>query len=392
MSEKKQILFYTLLFVIFLYPFSITLSNEDGASANYLFILFPLLLGLHDKKFVKPKSFWLLSFVIFLLIFFLSIFYQYNLISFITRRVISFFLFMSIFTYMFIKIDKNMVTAFKYSLIVISFFFSIFTLYKFILLGASDLGFGAKGEVGSQRYGFVYVLALCILFFENKIFKPIKYFIIIIIGIGLLLTFSRSGLLAIMLTIFAITFSSIIKWFKIPSTKGLLIGLLLISFFILFLVLINKKYPIIFDFFYQRLFSYFDNNSSSQIDLDQDSSEGYRVYMLKKVINFTLFNPLTGSGYLGVWILFEDQSGSAHGQLVDVLFRTGFLGFIFYLIILYKLLFFYYKTYSGFFWGIFGVIIYGFFHETFKMTQVAFILAFFIGHASQHTKSCNYES
>jgi O-antigen ligase len=152
------------------------------------------------------------------------------------------------------------------------------------------------------------------------------------------------------------------------------------------LIFINIKYPIIYDFFYQRLFSYFEKNGSTQIDLDQDSSEGYRVFMLKKVLNFVLFNPLTGAGFLGVWILFEDQSGSAHGQFVDVIFRTGIVGLLIYLTILFKLLKYFYAINIGYFWGIIGVIIYGFFHETFKLSQGSFILAFLIGYVSQYDK------
>jgi O-antigen ligase len=274
--------------------------------------------------------------------------------------------------------------SFKNSLIIISLFFSLVTLYKFITLGASDLGFDAKGEVGSQRFGFVYVLSIWVLIYDKNYHKLKKFMLIFIILLGLLLTFSRSGIVAMLVTFFLVLLSSIIKWFKRPNLKGFYIGLIIILFFIFTLIFINYKYPIIFDFFYQRLFSYFEKGGTSQIDLDQDTSEGYRVFLLKKVINFVLFNPLTGSGFLGVWIMFDDQSGSAHGQFVDVFFRTGFIGLILYLIILVKILNYFLKFHIGFFWGIIGVIVYGFFHETFKLSQGTFILAFLIGITSQN--------
>ena len=386
MGHNKSVFFYTILFILFLYPFSISLSNEDGASANYLFLTFPLFAAINNKSFLKPKIFWLFSIAFFSSIFLLSTFYQFYYLDFFPRRLISFILFMSIFSFLFIKIDNKMIKAFKYAIIIISFIFSLITLYKFITLGASDLGFDAKGEVGSQRYGFVYVFALWLLFFEKEMFNFLKLGLILIIVVGLLLTFSRSGIVAMIVSLFFMSIVSIIKWLKSPNFKGIIIGFSIIILFILVIIIINIEYPVIFDFFYQRLFSYLEKDSTSQIDLDQDSSEGYRVFMLKKVFNFVLFNPLTGAGFLGVWILFEDQSGSAHGQLVDVIFRTGIFGFFLYLLILYKLLNYFYKNNSGFFWGMIGVIVYGFFHETFKLSQGSFILAFLIGYVSQNDK------
>jgi O-antigen ligase len=386
-NNNKLIFFYTILFIIFLYPFSISLSNDDGASANYLFLIFPLCVGLYNKKFLKPKLFWLITIITFFFIFIIATCYQFYYLDFFTRRFISFILFMSIFSFIFIEIDINMLTAFKYALISISFIFSVITLYKFITLGASDLGFEAKGAVGSQRYGFVYVISLWILFFEKKIYNVFKLGLILTIILGLILTFSRSGIVAMIVSLLLASSLSILHWFKSPNFKGIFIGLLFILLLIIIIIFINLEYPIIFDFFYQRLFSYFEKDSSSQIDLDQDSSEGYRVFMLKKVIDFVLVNPITGAGFLGVWILFEDQSGSAHGQFVDVIFRTGLLGLILYLIILYRVALYFFKNYRGYFWGIIGIIVYGFFHETFKLSQGSFILAFLIGLTSQREKT-----
>jgi O-antigen ligase len=110
-----------------------------------------------------------------------------------------------------------------------------------------------------------------------------------------------------------------------------------------------------------------------------ESSEGYRIYMLGKILEFVANNPFTGSGFLGVWIMFEDGSGSSHNQFTDVLFRTGVFGFIAYCTLLYQLLAFLVRKAPDFFWGMLGVIIYGFMHETFKESQGSFLLAFLIG-------------
>jgi len=101
--------------------------------------------------------------------------------------------------------------------------------------------------------------------------------------------------------------------------------------------------------------------------------------MMKMIVEFVLHNPLTGSGYLGSWILFDDLSGSAHNQYLDVLFRTGIVGFFAYLWLLYRLLRFLKHNEPSLFFGVVGVLIYGLFHETFKLSQGAFILSFMLG-------------
>ena len=82
--------------------------------------------------------------------------------------------------------------------------------------------------------------------------------------------------------------------------------------------------------------------------------------------------------------MFEDQSGSAHNQYTDILFRTGMLGMAAYLYLLFKLFFFLFKTDPGLFWGFVGMLIYGVFHETFKESHGGFIFAFLLGMLGQN--------
>jgi len=92
-----------------------------------------------------------------------------------------------------------------------------------------------------------------------------------------------------------------------------------------------------------------------------------------------LSSPLFGSGFLGIWIILDDGIGSAHGQYNDVLFRTGFIGLALYLYVLQRLGSYLYKADIGLFIGFIGVLAFGLFHETFKVSHGAFILAFLIG-------------
>ena len=128
-----------------------------------------------------------------------------------------------------------------------------------------------------------------------------------------------------------------------------------------------------------------DTDGIRMFDFDNpETSQGYRIHMLFDIFNYVLNHPFNGSGFLGVWIMFEDLTGSAHNQYADVLFRTGFIGLLTYIYLLYNVMVFLYKKDAGLFWGMIGVLIYGLFVETFKETQGAFILSFLIGaHASK---------
>ena len=77
--------------------------------------------------------------------------------------------------------------------------------------------------------------------------------------------------------------------------------------------------------------------------------------------------------------MFDDLKCSAHNQYGDVLFRTGFIGLFLYLYLLYKVFIHLKNNHRDLFYGYISILVYGFFHETFKMSQGAFILAFVLG-------------
>lgn len=328
--------------------------------------------------------------IIYALIFVLACVYQYPYYQFVDRRIVSFILFMSIFLFMSIKIDADMIGCFKLSIFLISSYLSISTINTYFYLGGVDLGFAAKGAVGSQRYGFVYVMAIWIAFYyipTKKIFLPLKYLAILTLLVGLLLTFSRSGIVAI---IGSFLIFSIIRFVGNISVKNLfnarVLNSLVLSFFTIFIAyqVISILFPVAIDFFSERLFS-LETKSGAQIyDFENpEASEGWRIFMMKIIAEFVLYNPFTGSGYLGSWILFDDLSGSAHNQYLDVLFRTGVIGFSAYVWLLYCLLRFLKLKEPSLFWGVIGVLIYGLFHETFKLSYGSFILSFMLGMMTQ---------
>ena len=379
--NNKSSNLYLILFSIFLYKFSFSFGG-DGLSGNYSFILLPLfIIGISGK--IKTSNFFNKYFVIYLAIFMIATLYQYSNLEFFTRRFVSFLIFISIFFYTLFDVDIKMINSFKYALIIVSLYMSLFTLYSYIKLGGSDLGFAAKDAVGGQRFGFVYVMSFWILFFEDYsgiLRKFFKFLFLLIIFLGILLTFSRSGIVAIFLSAMIYFTTKLYYFFKNNKTKELINLLFFIILIIILLILFLFIFPEIYSFFNARLFIFFAKGGIEEMDLgNTEGSEGFRIYMLQLILKYVLSNPITGSGFLGVWVLFENHSGSSHNQYTDILFRTGIIGFFTYIYILYKISKYLYKIHIGIFWGLIGVFIYGFFHETFKESQGGFILAFLIG-------------
>ena len=138
---------------------------------------------------------------------------------------------------------------------------------------------------------------------------------------------------------------------------------------------------LIFDFFWERMFSLLTFSEAKSVELlnfsNPESSEGYRLFLIQKIINYSSSNFL-GSGFLGIWIILDDFIGSAHGQYNDILFRTGFFGLILYIYLLCKLWVFLRHHNPALFVGFNATLIYGLFHETFKLGQGSFVLAFIL--------------
>ena len=144
--------------------------------------------------------------------------------------------------------------------------------------------------------------------------------------------------------------------------------------------------PLTFDFYQERIVTLvFDQDLMAAGVENPADSVGTRLVILEEILDFVKGHPLTGSGYLGVWILPEIQqiAGSAHNQYLDVLFRTGVLGLLAYVWLLLSLFAYLRHKEPALFWGLVGVAIYGLFQETFKESQGAFLLAFLWGMLAQ---------
>ena len=390
------------LFMIFLTPFSFEV-NGDHVSGNYSFILFPVLMAMFGGHFQHPNKTIINITIVYFLIFVVTSIYQTSSYSFFDRRLISFIIFASAFVLISIKLDREMVTAFKIAVVSVSMVFSLSSLFLFLSLIGPDVSYEIKGVVGSQRYGFVLLLASWL----TVMYKPkgrleflIKYAILFILLNGLLLTFSRSSIAGVLGSVglyYALWF---FNWLRKPKNPNLgqlkTFGLNLLAGLIITYLSI-RLIPMTFWFYFERILDL--NISPPQLGFIPfhkypifdtyvynvfESSEGFRLFMIGKIFDYLSTSPLFGSGYLGVWVMFANLEGSAHNQLLDTLFRTGVVGFILYIYTLYRMLkVFFDSCETGLFFGVIGILFVGLFHETFKLSQGAFIFAFLLSMAFQ---------
>ena len=370
-----------LLFMLSLVPIVV-----EGVSINYIFVLVAALLIFKRKVITIPKINISIGILSFLIIFLISLLYHHEYITFFWRRFGSFLIFMSIFSFCFIKINDEMIMSFKVALILTSAMYSLISIFAFFDVQLSGHSFEIKNTVGGNRYGFVLLAAFWVLLVDftklnmNKILK-VLVFILIILGVAL--TFSRSAIVALFVSgsLYFLHYVLSIRRIYFPKSLILWISLLIVTAFLLL-----KFAPVTTEYYISTLLNPFFNNSLYESIFISHSSEGIRLVRLNEVLNYVILNPITGSGYLGIWSFSETGSGSTHGQFSDVLLRVGFFGFFVYLYLITIMTNFFWKQEKSFFWAIIVILIYGLFHESFKEPQGAFIFAILLGTYSHYSK------
>ena len=81
-----------------------------------------------------------------------------------------------------------------------------------------------------------------------------------------------------------------------------------------------------------------------------------------------------------------DLNGSAHSQFFDVLYRTGFVGFTIYLFVLAVAGLVLNRVDMALFFVLTPCVLFGLFHESFKESHGAFILAMLLWVSSNYYK------
>jgi hypothetical protein len=373
-----------------MYPVSFFIGGV-GVGANYAFLLLPLGVALTQGRLRYPGDRLTIAATFYVLVFFVATLYQIDEFALVGRRFASFLIFMGMFAYAFITIDEKMVAAFKTALVIFSVWLSLISAYVLLDATASRVvGFEAKDMVGSQRFGFIYLIAFWLAYLDPTMKRRLGWFrypAILVLLAGLMLTFSRSSIVALLASFSFFALARQRSWLRHLSARAVLNALLTVLGIVAFGLVLYWLFPVAFRFFDVRLFGYFSSESNIATSLVQrNSSEGTRLFIAMNVVEFVVRNPVTGSGYLGVWTIPNLPAGSAHGQYMDVFFRTGPIGLVFYLGIFFAVLRYLRRHHEALFWGVLGVAVYGLFHETFKESQGGFVYAMLVGMVAQSAR------
>ncbi|MDA1306150.1 MAG: O-antigen ligase family protein [Acidobacteria bacterium] len=360
----------------------------DELSVNYLFVLVPVAWVVSRGRVEHLPPLLQMAAVVFGLVFVLSIVIAPDQVDLLARRVASFLVFVTFLAFSFVRLRAEDVDAFKLAVVTMSVAFSLYAIFAFLEASAAGpVHFEAKNLVGSQRYGFVYVAGLWILLLGQRRggrAQIVRLAGLIVVTAGLGLTFSRSAFIATVGSIALFAAARVVQRvvkleIKIPGPK-VIVGLV---FAVVALAVTLRSFPLTIEFYQETLLAPIADRSLFESMGQSGTSEGIRVVRVQETLSHLASYPLTGTGYLGIWTISPSGGGSAHNQLLDVLLRVGIAGFLMYLVILASLMRFLARADTSLFWGLVAILIYGFFHETFKESQGAFVLAFLVGMMAQ---------
>lgn len=369
MAQLSNSLKNNILFVILVASMVQFDSGEGGIQANYIYLAVLIL------PFVRFR----MSQTIMLLIGFYSIVFLTGIIALVSngtfyflRTTASFVVFLIPLIFALVKMDDNFFQVFKKAVVFVSICYSMLSIFQLLQVGYSGDFHLTKSIVGSQRYGFILILAFFLVMYDEDQARLRKLLFESILLIGILLTFSRASFVAFGLTAAFMLLRNSRRIRVSYVVNGAIFCIIMIVIF--YDTVIGK----IATFFTEYLLSFRNYDLSAKV-----TSEGYRVYVFKQILTYVLGHPFFGSHFAGLYLIYpeyETSGASAHGQYNDMLLRTGFLGLAMYLYVLYYLVKHYARTNKGLFYGLIGILIYGFFHETFKLGHASLIFGVLLGY------------
>lgn len=375
-----------LLFIACMQPYSIGIDGQ-GITANYLFLLIPFifwLTGIKRRLVFRKEMVQIL--LIYSLIYIIGLPWDMHELGLNTdnpiRRLASFLVFIFPLLLSLIEFKPGDIEIFKKSVVLASLLNSVRLILSFFSVAGSLGIIEMKGAFGSQRYGFILCLGFFISLFSGKLIlkKWIllqRLFLCSMILIGSILTLSRSTIVSL---IVGVIFFFISKLFTRNRYTDLKIKsvYLIASLVIIAAAFTTFQYyadvNILFFYQHQLITPLLNSTLLNETVGNAESSEGFRYYVLKLIFDYFMIHPLFGSHFQGLYLIFDEfkEGMSTHNQYTDILLRTGLLGGALWFFLLYKIMRFC-KRDKGLQVGLVAILIYGFFHETFKLSQGAFI-------------------
>ncbi len=391
-SLKDSFILVVIFFICFL-EFSLNIGGT-GVTANYFYILFPVIffIAMIKRRIVIRQEMAIVVLIYAMIYFFgspLELLYAESTEFSLFRRFASFSVFVFPLLLAFIEFKPQDIRLFKIALILACLYYSINKIILFLTIMTGVDTYNLKGVVGSQRYGFILALGFFVTLFDRQLFfgafiKSQRTIVALILIASLILTFSRATVIAVMGTVIYLLW---LKYFtgcdqladkekkrrpRLNRKLKAIIWLLCLCGLIFLVFYFYGDYGVL-RYYKQRFIQPFQFDSVSSM-ANPGSSEGFRVYLISRVLEYLSWHPFSGSNYKGLYLLYDEFKGAAstHNQYLDVFLRTGLVGGTVWLYLLYRI-FKFFKHDKGLLFGFVAILIYGLVHETFKLSFASFI-------------------
>lgn len=364
-------------FVLLLAPISIMVA-QDGVSANYAFAILILFapLGYRANHFALVYlAFMVMAWAVGMLQF------SEGDGIFLTRQSVSFALALAGVLLLFVRLPFSLADI-STAIVVVSVLYSGLVFWTIATQGVSliDVYF-VKGALREfvpdwpQRYVIVLIPALFIAF-DRLGRGPLWPMIALAILGCVFLTFTRAAWIGILLGAFAFALAPKNKSSSLSETahkSRRLVAALYVALFAVSGVVAARSEVVVnaMEVLWSNMNAVFSIVATGD-RFETGSSEGTRLELWAQMFDALARNPISGTGFAGVYLVVAGTD-SAHSQYMDVLLRTGFVGLAFYVYFWSKALQGYWRRDRAIFAGLIALFVFGFFHETTKLSYGALL-------------------
>ncbi len=374
--SKKKLLFILLL--IFFLP----ISTPGGISANYLYAVLFLIC-----PFLPYRQMPLMA-IMLLVISFLSYGLGYIFIAdfgfnFAIRQTFSFIVFIVGVLLLLINIPYSLDDICR-GVVIISVMYAILVVVTVVVYPQFSLSDPYLIKGGLREYvphwpqRFTVIVGFGFFCAIVKMFSDWRY---IVVAAGLIiclfLTFSRAIYLSVVIGVFALLVQLLLypSALEIPNLRRKIVLYLGVAG--IGLILVCMLNPAILTNVSNISLRTYNSivNFGGGAHVMAAGSDSERMYFWSNIIKVWRDYPVLGTGFANIY-LFNPKIGSAHNQYLDILLRTGLIGLVIYLSLWMKLFCTYWKRRPDIFSGLVMIFIFGFFHETTKLSYTG--LLFFL--------------
>lgn len=194
-------------------------------------------------------------------------------------------------------------------------------------LYATEFGYTENWLLGYKNLHILYILPAILVSFVNSYYSKGKfsfrsYLLLFISTLSLLVVNSSTSLIGIFLIVAYLIFQGIVDWVNFFNIKNYTI-----LYFVLFLSIVVLRVQNLFRFIIVDIFH-------------KDLTLTGRTYIWDYVTNFIQRKKALGYGMENSSVRLNKtsywRSSHAHDQLLEIIYKTGFVGLVVYLIIMYK--------------------------------------------------------